>query len=104
MRIRWTLSVRRDLHESLAHESLAYVAEHDRLAAIALADRIDEQVSLIARFPRAGRPGRVVGTRELAVTGTPYVLAYRLTRPADRVDILAVRHGARDWPGGFPES
>ena len=35
-------------------------------------------------------------TRELVVTGTPYVVAYRVT-PAG-VQILRVVHGARDWP------
>jgi toxin ParE1/3/4 len=44
-----------------------------------------------------GRAGRIATTRELVVTGTPYVVAYRVT-PAG-VQVLRVVHGARDWPG-----
>lgn len=43
-----------------------------------------------------GRPGRVIGTRALVVTGTPYLLIYRVT--ATHVDILRVHHGRRQWP------
>jgi len=43
-----------------------------------------------------GRPGRIVGTRELVVAETAYVVPYRV---ADReVQIPAVFHGARCWP------
>ncbi len=36
------------------------------------------------------------GTRELVVTGTPYVIAYRVE--AHAVVVLRVMHGARRWP------
>ena len=45
---------------------------------------------------QSGRPGRVAGTRELVVTGTPYVAAYQVTR--ETVRILRVLHGAQQWP------
>ncbi|MBV9287592.1 MAG: type II toxin-antitoxin system RelE/ParE family toxin [Hyphomicrobiales bacterium] len=46
--------------------------------------------------PHMGRPGRIVGTRELVVAETAYVVPYRV---ADReVQIPAVFHGARCWP------
>lgn len=35
---------------------------------------------------------------ELVVTGTPYIVVYRLR---EKVEILAVVHGARDWPKRF---
>jgi plasmid stabilization system protein ParE len=43
--------------------------------------------------PASGRPGRLRGTRELVVTGTPYIAAYRVVD--DMVTILRVLHGAR---------
>jgi toxin ParE1/3/4 len=45
-----------------------------------------------------GQEGRVPGTRELNVPGTPYVIPYRLD--GECVDILAIFHGAqqRDLP------
>jgi toxin ParE1/3/4 len=45
-----------------------------------------------------GRQGRVGGTRELVVQGTPYIVVYRVH---DDVEILAVVHGARKWPESF---
>jgi toxin ParE1/3/4 len=46
-----------------------------------------------------GRPGRVPGTRELVVSDTPFILPYRVRDSA--VEILAVFHGARQWPEQF---
>jgi len=43
--------------------------------------------------PASGRPGRLRGTRELVVTGTPYIAAHRVVD--DMVTILRVLHGAR---------
>ena len=43
-----------------------------------------------------GRAGRMRSTRELVITGTPYVV-YRIM--PEGVQILAVAHGARTWRG-----
>ena len=43
-----------------------------------------------------GRPGRVPKTRELVVSGTPYLVIYRVKN--DRLEVLRVFHGARQWP------
>jgi toxin ParE1/3/4 len=45
------------------------------------------------------RPGRVAGTRELIVAGTPHIVAYRVA--ASRIEILAMIHAARRWPSTF---
>ena len=47
-------------------------------------------------FPAQGRPGRLPQTRELVVSGTPYFIPYRIND--DRLQIIAVIHGARQWP------
>jgi plasmid stabilization system protein ParE len=44
-----------------------------------------------------GRPGRVLGTRELVVPDTPYVIPYRVRR--ERLELIAVFHGRQKWPG-----
>ncbi|MEM7224270.1 MAG: type II toxin-antitoxin system RelE/ParE family toxin [Pseudomonadota bacterium] len=93
MRIAWTSSSKADLHDILT-----YLADLNPIAAVALIERIESRVELLARFPHAGRPGRVVGTRELPIVGTAYIAAYRLNRKEDRIEVLAVRHGARRWP------
>jgi toxin ParE1/3/4 len=50
----------------------------------------------LPRMPESGRLGRVPGTRELVVTGSPYFLPYRIV--GDTIQILRVMHGARRWP------
>ena len=70
-----------------------YIAERDPKAAERVEARLREAVELLARFPAAGRPGRIAGTRELVVSGTPYVIPYRVESGA--VDILADFHAAQ---------
>ncbi len=53
-------------------------------------------VEHLAELPNLGRPGRVSGTRELVVPGTPYVIPYRLR--SDRLEVIAVFHGRQRWP------
>ena len=50
----------------------------------------------LAGTPHQGRVGQVAGTRELVVTGTSYVVIYRVSRAT--IDVLRVWHGRRDWP------
>ena len=46
-------------------------------------------------MPNRGRMGRIPGTRELMVTGLPYIIVYEAGKEA--VHILHIVHGARDW-------
>lgn len=62
-------------------------------------DRILSAIEALERHPDLGRPGRVSGTRELVITGTPLIVAYRLRR--NEIQVLAVLHGARKWPERF---
>jgi toxin ParE1/3/4 len=94
MRVRWTTPAREQFVS--AYE---YMAEGNRAAAAWTADQIWESTQLLARHPMAGREGRVAGTRELVIRGTPFVVAYRVQK--DEVWVLAVMHGARKWPDEF---
>jgi plasmid stabilization system protein ParE len=47
----------------------------------------------------AGRSGRVRGTRELVISNTPFIAAYAIDQ--DRIVVLAVYHGAQQWPEVF---
>jgi toxin ParE1/3/4 len=71
---------------------LAYIGERSPVAAIDIGDAIEAAVGRLADYPRSGRPG----TRELAVGGTPFVIAYRVETKA--VIILRLLHGAQRWP------
>ena len=76
-----------------------YIAQDNPEAAERIYTTIIAAVERLARMPNMGRPGRVDGTRELVVAGTPYVVAYRLLD--NRLRILAVQHGAQAWPERF---
>ncbi|HKO23711.1 MAG TPA: type II toxin-antitoxin system RelE/ParE family toxin [Chloroflexota bacterium] len=76
-----------------------YIAQDSPTAAQQVVARITEAVDGLATFPTMGRPGRVIGTRELIVPGTPYVVAYRVHENA--VEVLAVIHSAQQWPTSF---
>ena len=73
-----------------------YIEEDSPHAAVVVDDRIRMQVKQLLQFPETGRPGRVEGTRELVISQTPYIAAYRVT--GDTVRILRVLHGAQLWP------
>jgi addiction module RelE/StbE family toxin len=77
----------------------AYIASNNPTAAQRIARRIKTSVVGLANMPYIGRPGRVGGTRELVIAGLPYIVAYAVE--GDRVEILAVIHGARRWPTRF---
>lgn len=96
MRLTWSAPALEDIDEILI-----YLGEHDPATAIALVDDIQERVAILAEFPEAGRPGRIDGTRELLIGSSPYIVAYRVQRRRERVQILAVRHAARRWPTQF---
>ena len=73
-----------------------YIEADRPQAAIAVDERIREQIGTLARFPESGRPGRIEGTRELVISRTPYIVPYRIT--GKTVRILRILHGAQRWP------
>ena len=72
--IRWT-SLAAD-HLEAAH---AYLVEENPRAAGRLIDRILAGIEMLQRYPNLGRNGRVQGTRELVISGTPFVVPYRVS-------------------------
>jgi toxin ParE1/3/4 len=91
MRIVWLEDARDDLTAIRRH-----IGRDDPAAARRVAARIVTAAASLAAAPHRGRPGRWVGTRELVVTGTPYLAPYRVR--AGVIEILRVFHGAREWP------
>jgi len=74
----------------------AYIARENPEAAARTAATLLATVNRLADLPNLGRPGRVAGTRELVVPGTPYVIPYRVR--IRRLEIVAVLHGRQRWP------
>jgi toxin ParE1/3/4 len=92
MRIRWTQPASRDLTQICD-----YLSEQDSPAtARRVAILIYERIHTLTEFPELGRPGRKSGTRELILTGLPYLAIYRLR--SDAIEILRILHGARAFP------
>jgi toxin ParE1/3/4 len=80
---------------------LEYIAQDSITAAYAVYEAIRNQVTLLSEYPEIGRIGRVKGTRELVITATPYIVAYRVKM--DRIEVLRVLHGSRKWNKRFPK-
>jgi toxin ParE1/3/4 len=94
MKIIWTAQVLQDL--LLVREPIEI---DNKVAAARIANRLRVAAKRLANHPEMGRPGRVDSTRELVVPSTPYLLPYRVRE--GRVEILAVIHGAEEWPEQF---
>jgi len=84
--------------DSLVAEA-EYISQDNPDAAERTVVAILHAVEILRRFPASGRPGRVAGTRELVVSGTPYIVPYRVRD--DTVELLLVFHAARKWPSKF---
>ena len=74
-----------------------YIAKDSEQNAAQVAARILKAVELLERHPEMGRAGRLPGTREMVVAGTPYVIPYRVR--FERLELIAVFHGRQKWPG-----
>jgi len=87
----WSRSAASDLVEIKRHIATDNPAASERIAAA-----IRACVNTLERFPNRGRVGRIAGTRELVVSRTPYVVAYRVA--SDRTIVLRILHAAQRWP------
>jgi addiction module RelE/StbE family toxin len=91
VKVAWTRLALKDLDSAYG-----YIADENPSAAARTIERIRKAVTAVSRHPEIGRPGRVEGTRELIIPGTPFIVAYRVK--AKRIELLSVIHGARRWP------
>ena len=73
-----------------------YITLENPSAANRVAKRLLNTVNLLTDQPSMGRPGRVHNTRELIVSGTPFIIPYRVKNK--NIEILRVFHGAMQWP------
>ncbi|MBO9112364.1 MULTISPECIES: type II toxin-antitoxin system RelE/ParE family toxin [Rhizobium/Agrobacterium group] len=79
-----------------------YIEADNPAAAVLVDERIVAASRRLLDFPASGRVGRIAGTRELVINGTPYVAVYAVTDTTVR--ILRVLHGAQEWPESVPIS
>jgi toxin ParE1/3/4 len=88
MKVKWVRLALKDLDEAAE-----FIARDNPKAANRIIKRIWEAVQVLADQPHAGRAGRVHGLRELVVTGTPFIIPYRVVE--NTVQILRILHGKR---------
>ena len=92
MKVNWTSAARaqlRDIRAFVAHSSPQYATK--------VVDRLTKRSQQIATFPRSGRivpEANNVNIRE--VIEGPYRIIYHILE--DEIDVIAVVHGARQWP------
>jgi toxin ParE1/3/4 len=93
--IEWTEQATQQLDQ--AHDYITLSNSQEVAAQITM--HIASSVQQLASFPMSGRPGRVPGTRELVISNSPFVVAYRIDK--EHIVILAIYHGAQQWPEVF---
>ena len=91
MQIIWLNTALRNLDEIAD-----YIAQDNPTAASQVVSLIVVQVNQLASQPAIGRPGRVVGTRELVISNTHYLVPYRIKN--NSVEILRVFHTSQQSP------
>ena len=94
MRVNWLRAARANL---IAVSG--YISQDNPETAARTVAAIVRAVEALEHFPALGRPGRISGTRELVVSGTPYIVPYRVR--GDVVQLIRVFHAARKWPSHF---
>ena len=95
MRLRWTKLASQDLDEIAE-----YIGQDSPPAAHRVVlELLELTESALLTHPAAGRPGRLLGTRELVIGHLPYIVAYRV-REQD-IEIVRVLHTSRRWPSDF---
>lgn len=65
---------------------------------VAFTQELRAKLLHLGNHPRAGRAGRIAGTRELILAGTPFVAVYELLQSPPAVGVLNILHGAQQWP------
>lgn len=73
-----------------------YIAYDNPQAARRIQERVETAVMHLALFPELGRPGTVSNTKELVISGTPYIVPYQVSK--DSVLIMGVVHAKQMYP------
>lgn len=91
MKIKWVHLAPADLEEAAD-----FISMDNPEAARKMARRVWEAAQPLAEHPDAGR---VPGTREVIIGGTPFILPYRVKD--NTLQILRALHSSRKWPVKF---
>jgi addiction module RelE/StbE family toxin len=93
MRLIWDEQARNDLMHIRR-----YVARDNPTAAARVAATIRARILSLLEHPLMGRDGRTPRTRELVISGLPYIGIYRVDESRATIEILRVMHSAQLYP------
>ena len=91
MQVKWTRKALINLDDAVE-----YIARDNAGAAKKVARKIWNNSQILGDQPGIGRPGRVIGTRELVIADLPYILPY--AEKEGVIFILRVIHTSMRWP------
>jgi toxin ParE1/3/4 len=81
------------------HAIIDFIEQESPRGALTMALAIRKGADvLLSNHPKAGRPGRRHGTRELVIASTPFIVVYRARARPSRVEILRILHGKQQSP------
>jgi toxin ParE1/3/4 len=90
VKVRWIAAAKQD-----RRDIAAYIRIDNPPAAARMDQLFSDAATRLAEHPMIGRPGKILGTREL-IPHESYRLVYEIDE--DTVWILALVHTARQWP------
>lgn len=91
MRVKWLRIALTNLSDEAD-----FIAQENPKSAHEFVSQVMVSIEHLTEHPHLGRAGRVFGTRELVISGYPYIIPYRVKN--DVVEILRVFHTSRQWP------
>jgi toxin ParE1/3/4 len=91
MRIEYTSAAFEDMRDIIHFGVMNHLPDP-----VAFVRQLRDRFSRLAEIEHPGRKGRVAGTREWVVSGTPYIAVF--SRTDDAITVLRVLHGAQQWP------
>ena len=94
MRVKWTRTALLNLDSAIE-----YITADRPMAAKKIGQKIWDSAKMLAEHPGLGRPGRVPGTRELIISGLPFIVPY--IEKNGTIYILRVMHTSMKWPKIF---
>lgn len=94
MRVKWTRTALLNLDNAIE-----YIAEDRPMAAKEVGQKIWDSAKMLPDHPGMGRPGRVPWTRELVISGLPFILPY--VEKGGDIYMLRVLHTSMKWPKTF---
>jgi len=91
VRVRYTRRVLEQLDEIFS-----YIEVHDPAAAKRVKARIKRSIERLSMFPYSARRTSHADVRVLVISKLPYLVFYTVNEGAQEVQVLRVRHSARD--------